>query len=152
MTLVSGGQEFIYSPIKSNALVHLQQSNQSFLGKGRYIVNYEVIEAGEDDINYSAFAVAVTCEFDFPGSALGAKVGGKSKLIPALSSYECIFKVDKSDKYGMGHVWIALSENPDEIDELRNILEEYSIAGSNGISPKLCKYRRLLTKYGRWTL
>jgi hypothetical protein len=122
ITLIGGAYEASYTAVHPKALERINQLDNDFLAEGQYMVSYEESDDEDQEIEYSDFACAITFEVTLASSICGAKFGGRRNLISKLDPYECCFRFDKNNQFNIGHVWIKLPTNHDELKELRTVL------------------------------
>lgn len=113
----------ITSPIR---LAHALEQGVDFWDEGPYLVQYESDSNNDQDVPYKSFAMAITFKAELAKHP-GRKIGGYEQLMAAISGMEYIQKIDETSFGLIGHVLIALPDEPSALAELQEALAKNSI-------------------------
>lgn len=113
----------ITSPIR---LAYALEQRVDFLDEGPYVVQYESSSNNDQDLPYKSFAMAITFQAELAKHP-GRKIGGYEGLMAAISEMEYIRKIDETTFGLIGHVLIAIPDEPIALVELKEALAKNSI-------------------------
>lgn len=128
ISLLGGVQEVHVQASSAKVLTNIIQSGHEYFPEGAYAVEYEQGSEDEsDDLVYTNIAVAFTMQARLAKQP-NRIIGGLASLRESLSDYEYSAKIQPSEAGYVGHLQIVIPENPNELEALKKILENLSIA------------------------
>lgn len=129
VSLVGGIQEIQYQASSIEALSKAAQFSPDYLKEGEYVVEYDGSASNEegDDLVYTNIATAFTFMGRFAQHP-EKTTGGMDSLRSALSGFDYTAKVELSEAGYIGHLLILMPSSPDELESLKAILNNLSVA------------------------
>ncbi|EGQ7810931.1 hypothetical protein I6Y99_005000 [Vibrio parahaemolyticus] len=112
----------------SKSLYSMVSAKGFQLPKGQYLVSYEPVSDLEDtSIDYSKMVMVMTLEAQLARSK--RIIGTKAKLLNALIESNFKFVMTESDDSSFANgMWVVEPQVPEEIEELKGILDAYAMA------------------------
>lgn len=128
ISLIGGVHEFYVQASSARVLANLVQPSHEYFPDGAYTVEYQ--QGSDDDsgdLIYTNIAVAFTLQARLAHHPERI-IGGLESLKESLSDYTYIAKIEPHEAGYVGHLKIVIPENPNELEALKQVLENLSIA------------------------
>ncbi|MGE6994988.1 hypothetical protein ACQKIK_16505 [Pseudomonas sp. NPDC047961] len=127
LSIQGPGNEIVTSIRSLGSVAEIIEHPHLDLPDGAYVVKYEPGDEEEQDSQdpiIKDYAADWTAQFKL---ARGPVTGGYSQLLEALSNYEYVVNVTRESYGVVGHMLVALPEDPVALAELKEILSDYSL-------------------------
>ncbi len=128
ISVTSGLQEFRVQASSAKTLSKITQATPDYFGEGAYIVEYEETDNEENkELTYTNIVTAITFK-GYLAHHPEIDIGGLDSLREYLSGYEYTAKVNREQAGFLGQLLIVIPKNLEEIENLKEILHNLSIA------------------------
>lgn len=109
------------------ALSVVMESMPSYFPDGQYLVSYTDNKSTDiDNFDYSKMVMVISLEARVARS--GRLIGGLQPLLKQLSNFEYHCTINRTNPaYITAGIWIVEPNNPADIEELKKILQDYSV-------------------------
>lgn len=117
--------EFQFSNPK--ALSTVMEGAPSYFPEGQYLITYTHSDKlDEYDLDYSKMAMVISLEASLANS--GTLVGGLQPLLKQLTNFDYCCTINRTNPaYVIAGIWIVEPVNLKEMEELKQVLHEYSV-------------------------
>ncbi len=97
-----------------------------YFPEGEYLVSFKNSDSlDHDSLDYSKMAMVVA--FEAKMARHNTLIGGLTPLLKSLSGFEYCCTIDRTNPaYTTAGVWVIEPTNPEELIELKEVLEKYS--------------------------
>lgn len=129
ITLTGGVHEVYFQASSARALSEITQLSPEYVREGSYLVEYEEgdEDTESDGLTYTNIATAFTFK-DRLAQHPETIIGGLDALRENLSGFEYTAKIELEQIGYIGHLLIVIPESPEELEQLKQILHNLSIA------------------------
>lgn len=127
VTLLGSAQKIEYQFDNPKVMSSVMDVSSNYFPDGRYLVTYKNTDnIDEDNINFSKMVMVISLEAREKRSI--TTFGGLSSLLRSLEKFEYYNVIDKTNTENItAHLWVIEPNNPEEIQELKQILQDKSI-------------------------
>ena len=128
IALIGGAQEVQVQASSAKSLIGITQASENYFEEGAYAVEYETISSEEDDdFVYTNIATAFTIKTRLAHHPEDS-FGGLKALRKNLLGFEYTAKIKLEEVGYIGRLLIVIPANPEELERLKKILHQFSIA------------------------